>query len=324
MNISLNALDVREVGKVRILVLVNDKAGGGDAGLYAFVRYLGIEGVEVVLRFVGPHRELEELVADVATFDRVVAAGGDGTVSAVCYATRGSGIPVLVYPAGTANLLALNLGMPPDPPALSEVLLSGVPVGFDLGEIEHPVSESATRRTGFAIMAGAGYDAAIMQTAEPLKQTLGAAAYLVAAVSNLAPTAARFELVLDGEHVSTDGIAVLIVNFARIQFELPVTPNSDPRDGRFEVAVIRTKNVVGLLPVVAAAMMDLVGSHPSRTPGLDIYTASSVEVSSYPPLRMQGDGDAIDAMTPFKARVLPRAATLLVPETSPFATRGDS
>lgn len=305
---------------MRVLVTVNAKAGGGDGGLYDFVRFLAMEGIEVVLRVANEDRRIEDLVADAAQFDRVVAAGGDGTVSAIAYATRDTGVPILAYPAGTANLLAQNLGMPLDPPALSDVLLSGVPVGFDLGELEHADPDGQVSRSGFTIMAGAGYDAAIMQGADPLKGTLGAAAYLVAAVSNPVPTAARFELVLDGEHVSTDGIAVLLVNFARIQFDLPVTPNSEPRDGRFEVAVIRTKNVVGLLPAVAAAVLDKVGDHPDRSPSLDLYTASSVEVSAFPQLRMQSDGDVIEALTPFKASVLPLAATLMVPADSRYAT----
>lgn len=304
---------------MRVLVAVNDKAGSGEAGLYDFVRYLGLEGIEVVLRYASEDRRVEGLVADAAEFDRVVAAGGDGTVSAVSYAVRDTGVPVLIYPAGTANLLAQNLGMPLDPPALSEVLLSGVPVGFDLGELEIRRPDGTVSCAGFAISAGAGYDATIMEAADPLKATFGAAAYVVAAVSNPVPTPARFELVLDGEHVSTDGAAVILVNFARLQFDLPVAPNSDPRDGRLEVAVMRTKHVAGLLPVLAAAVLDRVGDHPDRSPNLDVYSAASVEVSADPQLRLQADGDTLDVLTPFKARVLQRAATLMVPTSSRYS-----
>jgi diacylglycerol kinase family enzyme len=119
--------------------------------------------------------------------------------------------------------------------------------------------------------------------------------------------------------VSTDGIAVLVANFARIQFDLPVTPGTDPCDGVFEVAVVRSKNVVGLLPAVAAAVLDRSGEHPDRSPSIDVYTARSVEVSAYPPLRMQSDGEVLDALTPFAARVLPKAALMLVPSDSPYA-----
>ena len=300
---------------MRILVVVNTMAGGSDAGLYDYVRALGSANAEVTLRFCDEQNRLEELVSDGTSFDRVVAAGGDGTASAICYALRGTGVPILVYPAGTANLLALNLNLPVEARSLGRLTLEGSHTSFDLGEIEYAQTPDGTGlRRGFAIMAGAGYDAAIMSSAQPLKATLGPAAYLVAAVTNLAPTASEFELDLDGQHISTDGIAVLIVNFGRIQFELPVAYGADPRDGMFQVAVMRTRNVAGLIPAVVAAF-----SGAEKVPGIDVYVAAHVTVSAYPPLQMQYDGEVIDALTPFAARALPKAVQLLVPADSPFA-----
>lgn len=304
---------------MRILVVVNLMSGGSDAGLYDFARLLGGEGAEVTMRFAGPTAPIEHLVEDAVAFDRVVAAGGDGTISAVCYALRGTGVPVLVYPAGTANLLALNLGLPLDAPALARTLLEGTSVAFDLGELQHPDPHGGYTRSGFALMAGAGADATIMESAGPMKATFGAAAYLLAAVSQVNPTHSEFELVLDGEHVTTDGMAVLLINFGRIQFDLAITSSWDPRDGLFDVAVIRSRNVAELIPSILAAMADRIGDYPDRGP-IDVYQAATVELSAYPPLRVQCDGDAIDALTPFAACVLPGAATLVVPTDSPFAT----
>ena len=304
---------------MRTLVIVNTLSGGGDAGLYDYVRALGASGTEVTLRFHDGKASLEDLVKDATNFNRVVAAGGDGTASAVCYALRDSGIPILVYPAGTANLLALNLGMPLEPRALAETTMHGVPVRFDLGEIERPSHLGETpMKTGFAIMAGAGYDAAIVETAQPYKSTLGSAAYLLAAVGNLAPTAARFEIDLDGEHVSTDGMAVLIVNFGRLQFDLPVARGANPRDGLLDIAVVRSRSIAGLLPAVLSGLFDREGSRDT-TPGVDVYCASEIKLSAYPPLRVQYDGEVAETLTPFSARVLPGAATLLLPPSSPYA-----
>ncbi len=304
---------------MRVLTIVNTRAGGSDAGLYDFVRAVGQYGAEVVLRFTTPETTIEEMCLDCRDFDLVVAAGGDGTVSATSYALRDTGVPVMAYPAGTANLLALNLKMPQDAQGLARVAMEGTPVRFDLGEIERPGPDGTILRSGFAVMAGAGYDAQIMESAQPMKASMGAAAYLLAAVSNIAPTAAEFELVIDGEHISTDGIAVLVVNFAKIQFDLSVTHGSVPTDGRFEVAVVRTRNVAGLVPAVVAAMLDVAGEHPDRSPSLDVYSGRHIEVSAYPPLRMQYDGEVMDSLTPFAVSVLPKAATLMVPTNSVYA-----
>jgi diacylglycerol kinase family enzyme len=300
---------------VRVLIVVNTRSGGGDSGLYYFVRALGANGAEVTLRFCDGTRSLESLVIDAASFDRVVAAGGDGTVSALCYALRDTAIPILVYPAGTANLLALNVNMPTEPRALADVALLGQQVRFDLGELaRRGTPDGPLVRTGFAITAGAGYDASIMEAAQPFKSTLGAFAYLMAAVSNLAPTASQFDLELDGEHVSTDGIAVLLVNFGRIQFDLPVANGADPRDGLFQVSVLRTRNVAGLLPAIIAGL-----SGAEKMPGIDVYQAARVSVSAEPRLRVQYDGEVVNDFTPFEASILPGATNLLLPSDSPYA-----
>lgn len=304
---------------MRVLVVVNLNSGGSDAGLYDYARILGLEGAEVVMRFVAAGTLIEDLVADATQFDRVVAAGGDGTVSAVSYAMRNTDVPILVYPAGTANLLAQNLGLPLDAATLAKVTLTGRPVAFDIGEITTGNSPDAKKTTGFAVMAGAGYDAAIMEAAIPLKATFGAAAYLMAAVGNMAPDHARFELVCDGEHIHTDGIAVLLINFGRIQFDLAITHHWDPRDGMLDVVVVRSRNVAELIPSVLAAMVDRVGEYESRGPGIEVYRAREVEISAYPQMRMQYDGEVVDALTPFSARALPGAAHLLVPAGSAFA-----
>ena len=300
---------------VRILVIVNTRSGGGDAGLYDFVRVLGGSGAEITMRFCDGDRVLGDLVHDAMHFDRVVAAGGDGTASAVCYAMRDSGVPVLVYPAGTANLLAQNIGMPVEPRHLAETILQGRVTNFDLGELELPsgVGDGVTKR-GFTILAGAGYDASIVEGAKPMKANIGAAAYWVSAVSNLMPTAAHFHIELDGQELVTDGIGVLIVNFAKLQFDVPVALGADPRDGLFQVAVIRPRNVAELFPAVVASI-----SGADRLPGIDVYVAARVKVSAKPPLPIQYDGEMLDAVTPFKARILPHAATLLLPPDSVWA-----
>lgn len=304
---------------MRILVIINTRSGGMETGLYRFVRTLGENGFEIVLRYATGDVRIENLLTDATSFDRIIAAGGDGTAAAVCYATRYSGVPVLAYPAGTANLLALNLGLPLDAPALANTLLNGHAVEFDLGELEIGSGEDRIEPIGFQVVAGAGYDAHIMDAAQPLKTAFGASAYLMAALSTLTPTVSRFELTLDGKEVETDGIAVLLVNFGRIQFDLALTRAWDPQDGLFDVAVLRSKNVAELLPAVIQAMWDKVTESSARPTGIDIYTAQEVKVVADPPLRMQYDGEVLEHLTPFTARVLPRAAKLVIPTDSSFA-----
>ncbi|MDP2233824.1 MAG: diacylglycerol kinase family protein [Actinomycetota bacterium] len=299
---------------MRILAIVNTKAGLGDAGLYEFLRVVGTTGAEITLRFMVSGSTTKELVRDADEFDRVIAAGGDGTVSSVCYALRDVDVPILAYPAGTANLLALNLMMPLEPAELARIALSDCTVDLDLGELVIGLpGDPARRREGFVIAAGAGFDASIMESAQELKGSIGVAAYLVAAFQNLTPTVSHFTLELDGETIHTEGIAVLIANVARLQFDLTITHESHPADGKFEVVVVRTRNALELLPAVWTAIVDrTTGLRPAKTAGLDVHSASVIRIEADPPLPVQFDGEITSECTPLEVRVLPRRARLLV------------
>ena len=94
--------------------------------------------------------------------DLVIGAGGDGTIRIVADGLAGTGIVMGLVSAGTGNLLARNLDLPLDEAAALEVAFTGhtrsidlVQVTVDDGEPEH-----------FAVMAGIGVDAVIMDESD--------------------------------------------------------------------------------------------------------------------------------------------------------------
>lgn len=302
---------------MNILLVNNLRSGMGDSGVFDFVRELGAKRCEVTMRFLNEGADIRHLLRDAGDYNRVVAAGGDGTVSSVAYALHGTGIPLLAYPAGTGNLIARNLNLPLDPVELAMTTIAGRTVTIDLGEMTLPAKPGMRSTTrGFLIAAGAGFDASIMEAAQGLKQSLGEGAYIIGAMQNLAPKMSRFTLTLDDEVIETDGIAVLLMNLARTQFDLVVAHGADAQDGLLEVVIIKTPSPAGLLPAIWAALMDRLGEHPDR-PGLDIRTASRVEVLADPPLPIEYDGEVVDGYaTPFSATIIPRAATFIVSDAT--------
>jgi diacylglycerol kinase family enzyme len=65
----------------------------------------------------------------------VVAAGGDGTVSAVAHELRGSATPLAIVPYGTFNHFAKDLGIPHDPAAAARAIVDGRVISVDMGEV---------------------------------------------------------------------------------------------------------------------------------------------------------------------------------------------
>lgn len=303
---------------MNILMVNNLRSGFGDSGVYDFVRELGSRQTEVTMRFLNEGADINHLLRDASDYDRVVASGGDGTVSSVAYALHGTGIPVLAYPAGTGNLLARNLKLPVDPVELAVTTIAGRTVTIDIGELTLTAEPARKpRKQGFVIAAGAGFDAQIMEAAQGLKGTLGEGAYIIGAMQNLAPKLAHITLDVDGRKVETEGIAVLLMNLARIQFDLVVAHGADAQDGLLEAVVIKTASPAGLVPAIWAALLDRLRDHPAR-PGLEIHTGSQIEVSADPSLPLEYDGEVLQSTTPFSASVLPRAATFIVSDASPL------
>ncbi len=306
--------------RVKLLVVNNLASGYGEGSVYDFVRALTRDGDKVVIHSTDGTTDLRTFLYDAEDFDAVAAAGGDGTVSAVAYLLADTGIPLLPFPAGTANLLAMNLGLPTEPHALAKVARELRTMDFDLGEI----ALSDGERYGFSIMAGAGYDAAIMAGAAAAKKVLGPMAYFTSAFANATPQHARLKVTIDGNVVETDGVGVLVVNFSKIQFDLKVVHENLPRDGIFDVVVFHTKDAFGLIPAFINAVLDRTGDFPDRTDAFELYRGSSVKVEADPPLKVQFDGEVTETATPFSVSILPRACTFVVGEECERLFREDA
>lgn len=295
---------------MKLLIVNNLSSGYRDGAIYDFMRAFNRDGDEICVRCSNGDTDLAEFLSDAEDFDAVVAAGGDGTVATVAYLLAETGIPLLPYPAGTANLLAMNLASPAEPHALAKLMRESLLMDFDIGEIELSNGE----RHGFTMMAGAGYDATIMQGAEPAKKLLGPMAYFTSAFTNYAPQFSKITLTVDGETVETQGVGVLVMNFSKVQFDIPFVHENRPRDGMFDVIVLNTHDAVGLIPALFSCLLDRGGEFPNRPDALEVHRAREVSVVADPPLAVQYDGEVADALTPFTARMLPEGARFVVSE----------
>ena len=296
---------------MRVLIVHNPRAGGREAGLRAYCAALDLLGVSFELRVLEAGGSLEGLLEDASGFDRVVAAGGDGTVSGVAFALRDSGVPIVAYPAGTGNAVANNLGVPNDPTALAWLTATGEARATDLGEL---VFDDGSR-VGFGLAAGAGYDAELIARSNELKARFGVGAYVLAGAAIAQPTVAQFTLECDGQTIVTSGMGVMVMNFSRV-LGLQVLPTANAHDGMLDVVVIRARSSAELVPVFARAALERMGLAGSElSDRLEVYQAKEVRVLADPLLKMQADGDPLTQTTPFSAHVKPGAAVFVVPST---------
>lgn len=296
----------------RTFVLLNPVAGQDD--LDRLVREIGAafaaRGADFDLR----HTEHPGHAADLAReasglgYRAVCVVGGDGTLAEAVTGLAGTTTPLAVVPRGTANQVALNLGIPLDVEAAIEVAVNGVPRALDIGRIGG---------RSFALVAGAGLDAAVMATAtRELKERWGFGAYIYAAVKealNAAPI--RFRITRDGQLLEVDAVTVLIANvgelftgFLPIRFPLAPRPTSSWNDGLLDVVVVAPRK----LPEFAAVLWNAAHKRFGVDPSLLHFQAEQITIETDEPVPVQVDGDPTGT-TPVTASVERSALRVFVP-----------
>lgn len=238
--------------------------------------------------------------------ERIVAAGGDGTVSAVgdILANLGTKVPLGIVPLGTANVLAGELGIPSD---LEEAcrLLAGP---HDLVRID----AMRIRDTYYLTQVGVGLDALMIRdTTTAHKKRFGRLAYIWTAISRLAGfQPRRFSLTLDGTTIRLKASQVLVANSGTLgQKPFRWGPDIKPDDGVLDVCVIRARNV---LDFVSLGWHMVRGRHKHARNVTYRTIRRDVTIESKVPVPVQADGEIVGE-TPVTVRVAAGVIQVVVP-----------
>ena len=243
--------------------------------------------------------------AAVAGADLVMVCGGDGTVREVCAELAGTGIPVGIIPAGTGNLLARNLSLPLYLRAAIDVALTGQDRAVDLVE----VSGDGIEDTHFLVMAGMGFDAAIMEGVnEDIKKRVGWIAYVLSGVKALMFPAVRLEISIDdGPFTKHRARTVIVGNVGTLTAGMPLLPDARIDDGLLDVVLLHPQRFLSWLPLA----WRILSKRPHTDELVNRMRGGSVVIRADRDTPRELDGDTLGAgrelrMTCLHARLLVR------------------
>lgn len=306
-------MDRSESG-LQITLIVNPVSGGGESRRAAGRARVRFEGRGHTVRSIRtrPGTHLPDLARQVVAqgAERVVAVGGDGTVTEIAEGLLSSGreVPVAIIPQGTANVLALNLGIPRDIDAAIGAALEGQPIKIDVGWVNERL---------FLISAATGSHAEMVAAADRrLKSRLGVIAYAVAWLKSrrsLEPSS--YTIAANGHVQHVEATMVQVMNCGAVfQRAWKFAPGISPVDGQLDAIAYRARSVA---EYVTAAAYVLRGA-PTETDLVDHWRAAQFRIDADPPVRLQRDGE-VAGHTPARIHIEPRALPVVVPEASPWA-----
>lgn len=301
---SLTGADPIEARRT-ICLIVNPAAAGGrpERLLPEVARALNAHGLQHRVERTRSLEHATELArAAAAAGEIAVAFGGDGLIAAVAGALKDSEGILGMLPGGRGNDLARVLGIPLDPVAACQVLVSGVVRRLDLGEVNG--------RTFFGI-ASCGFDSEANRIANETRLVRGNLVYAYGAIRALIGwRPAQFEVTPgSGEKHLVTGYSVGACNSKAYGGGMYAAPDAELDDGLLDIVMCsdmsKRRFLTSLLPKIFK------GTHVNE-PEVTVLRSAEATIVADRPFTMYADGDPI-AELPVTVRVLPGAVRTLVP-----------
>jgi diacylglycerol kinase (ATP) len=246
--------------------------------------------------------------------DLILVAGGDGTINEAVNGMANSDVPLGILPAGTANVLANELGIGKTMERAAAVLADSTKERVALGLISSETSGGQQDvRRHFLLMAGAGLDADIVyHLNQRMKEAFGKVAYWIGGFSKVGRRIPEFSVRADGhEYRASFALLSRVRNYGG---DLEIAPTISLLDDEFEMVLFEGESGLGflkyMLAVVVHQQQTMRGITILRTrqavfcPPGDARTDSRIHI--------QVDGEYA-GLAPARVEIVPNALTLLVP-----------
>jgi YegS/Rv2252/BmrU family lipid kinase len=234
-------------------------------------------------------------------FEKIVAAGGDGTINEVVNGIAGSTAKLGLLPIGTVNVFAMELGLPSH----------NLDLCWDIIQGEHTrlVDLPSANEKYFVQLAGVGLDAQVVkETSANLKRNFGPLSYLFSA----AQIAARKPPLLHIESEDTaieQGSFVLVGNGRRYGGPFPFFKQALLDDGLLDVVIFKQ---LGYFEIIKY-LQDVFFSSEIRLPEVEYFQTRRLRVTSEQDVPVELDGELV-GNCPVEFQMRERSLRVLTPE----------
>ena len=230
--------------------------------------------------------------------NRVIAVGGDGTLSLVAERLLGTGIVMGILPAGSANGMAKELDIPIDIDEALDIIVNGEIKKCDVIRIDE--KEICLH------LSDLGFNAQLVKYFEQgnLRGKLGYALKVFKTLWRKHHIDVTIQT--DSETINRKAFMVVIANASKYGTGALINPEGNLSDGLFEIVVVRRINFISVLKM----FLKFKRFNPKK---VEIFQAKFAEISTKSKTHFQVDGEYLGKVTKLKAEILESQLTLLLP-----------
>lgn len=238
---------------------------------------------------------------------RIVAAGGDGTVAAVASVLLHGNIPMAILPVGTANLLARELDIP-------LVLETACSIAASSPTQRHFDTMQIGKQLFLSHISLGVYSKITEKTTPMAKRYFRQIAYIWNAIPELfSKHSWRFELEVDGKRSFPRASFIMIANVGEVGAgELRWGPDIEPDDGKVNICIVRARSWRDYLLL---AWHVILNRHKEAPKVSYLEARQSIRIATRKQVPVRGDGEIVGKL-PVSIKILPGSLSIIVNQAS--------
>jgi diacylglycerol kinase (ATP) len=228
---------------------------------------------------------------------KIVAVGGDGTVSLVAREVIGKNIALGILPAGSANGMARELGIPLTANEALEIIEKGTIKNADVIDVNNHICLH---------LSDIGLNAQLIKHFEEGK-VRGKLGYATKVIKTLwTKSTMSLAINIRGKEVNMKALMVVLANATKYGTGAVINPEGDLYDGQFEVVIMKKLAVTELLKMWFKPQ-------PFNPAKIKVYPATSVSIQTTRKVHFQVDGEYLGKVHRVDAKIITGQLKLIVP-----------
>ncbi|KRD08238.1 diacylglycerol kinase [Flavobacterium sp. Root901] len=230
--------------------------------------------------------------------ERIIVAGGDGTIKMVAEAMEDHDVIIGILPAGSANGLSVDLNLP-----------AGIEENLKIAFLNHYIEMDMICINGKKSihLSDLGLNAKLVKNYEN-SDVRGFWGYALQAFTTLTEADEPFAATISANNKTVNHVArmIVIANSQKYGTGVIINPNGTMNDGKFELVILKSLDLLLIGKIIT-------GNMPIDSEDIVIISTDKAEIKTDIPVHFQIDGEYCGAQNSLEIHILHKQMKFAVP-----------